>query len=223
MNPYDLTMFKRFWWVFLVMAVAMPILGLMISATITYVMPKKFESTATLEFGDRGLGHPVTVAFGRTLQQHVQAMKSDEVLLKVAGNLELPNKWGYARTEILQQLRNVIQIEQLRGTDLVTVRVRHTNKEDSRDIAAEVVNAYGLELRNLQSGGGSRRSGEWIEPAIPLFVHESPVIAQVPISPNVRLNLLSGILGGLVLSPLLSLPLIWLLHTALRKKSALPL
>lgn len=215
-------MFKRFWWVFLVMAVAMPILGLLISASITYVMPKKYESTATLEFGDRGLGHPVTEAFGRTLQQHVQAMKSDEVLLKVAENLELPNKWGYARTEVLQQLRNLIQIEQLRGTDLVAVRVRHTNKEDSRDIAAELVNAYQLELRNLQSGGGSRRSGEWIEPAIPLFVHESPVIAHVPISPNVRLNLVTGILGGFFLSPFFSLPLIWLLNASVRKKPALP-
>ncbi len=221
-------MFKRFWWVFLVMAVAMPILGLMISSVITYVMPKRFESTATIQFGADGFQHGYFPgkAFQLSVRDHLQSILSDEVLLKVADNLELPNKWGYGRTEILQQLRPLIQVEQIRATDLVTVRVRHTNKEDARDIAAEVVNVYYSKLRDLQSGGTSqeiqKRTREWIEPSVPMFVHESPVIAQIPISPNVRFNLLSGILGGLVLSPFLSLPLIWLLNLSVRKKPVLP-
>jgi len=50
-------MFKRFWWVFLFMAVASPLLGLLISSVITYAMPKKYESTATIHFGAGGFQH----------------------------------------------------------------------------------------------------------------------------------------------------------------------
>jgi len=201
-------MFKRFWWVFLVMAVAMPILGLMISSVITYVMPKKYESTATIQCrSEAGSDFGQANSGNLTLQGHIQAMKSDRSLLKVANDLELSNKWGVGKAQILEQIKASVTVEQIPGSDLITVRVRHSNKEDARDIAGEVARAH-----------------KAVEPVFssPLIVNQDPVISSVPISPNVRFNLLSGILGGLVLSPLLSLPLIWLLHTAFKKKPALP-
>lgn len=43
-------------------------------------------------------------------------------------------------------------------------------------------------------------------------IHDDPVIAQAPISPNVTLNLLFGAGLGSLLSPLMALPLMWLLN-----------
>jgi len=201
-------MFKRFWWVFLVMAVAMPILGLMISSVITYVMPKKFESTAIVYY------HPIAEKTQDTneaaaiqglddsdVKSCIEALGSDEVLLEVADNLELTNKWGYGRMEILHQLRNLIQTVRLRDSYMVQVRVRHTNKEDARDIVAELLRVSNNPIK--------------------MVIHEQPRIGQVPVSPNVRFNLLAGIIGGLFVSAFFSLPLIWLLDSSDRKKPAI--
>ena len=289
-------MFKRFWWVFLVMAVTLPVVGLLISATITYVMPKKFESTATIQFRgnwEKGID-PGAPGF-KILQDHIQTMKSDGVLLKVAGNLELPNKWGYPTAEILQKMREAIRIEQRRGTELVDIIVRHTNKEDARDIVTGLITAYRERLieldkiesqpenklarlkakipeqekiveqreRELQAAkksladnpvAGSVQDRDQLEkqkayesasgklgymklmsidpttfkmlddPTLPtqVVVHEDPTISQKPVSPNVSMNLLIGIFGGLFLSPLFSLPLIWLLNRLVKKPSQAP-
>ncbi len=43
-------------------------------------------------------------------------------------------------------------------------------------------------------------------------IHDEPVIAQIPISPNVTLNLLLGTGLGFLFSPLMALPLMWLLN-----------
>jgi hypothetical protein len=42
-------MFKRFWWVFLAMMPAGLLVGLLLSAVVTYVMPKKYQSSVTIE------------------------------------------------------------------------------------------------------------------------------------------------------------------------------
>jgi len=45
-----------------------------------------------------------------------------------------------------------------------------------------------------------------------IVVHDDPVISDTPVSPNVTLNLVLGAAGGLLISPLLALPLMWWLH-----------
>ncbi len=47
---------------------------------------------------------------------------------------------------------------------------------------------------------------------LPVLVHDYPMIADSPISPNVTLNLAIGTALGLVLSPLLALPVMWRLN-----------
>ncbi|MFM2197449.1 MAG: hypothetical protein RLZZ505_881 [Verrucomicrobiota bacterium] len=42
-----------------------------------------------------------------------------------------------------------------------------------------------------------------------IVIHDDPVIADSPVSPNVTLNLVAGTFGGLLLSPFLALPLMW--------------
>ena len=53
-----------------------------------------------------------------------------------------------------------------------------------------------------------------------VLIHDEPVIAQAPISPNVTLNLVLGAGLGLLFSPLMALPVMWLLNRARPAKAA---
>lgn len=57
----------------------------------------------------------------------------------------------------------------------------------------------GQEIESGLAGGG-------------VVVHDEPVIGHAPVSPNVPLNLLIGLAGGVLVSPFLALPLMWIMH-----------
>jgi succinoglycan biosynthesis transport protein ExoP len=127
------------------------LLVFMTASVITYVMPKKFESNATIEVkprertidalggGLRASGSTMTAQFFGT---EFEKIKSRNSLSKVIDNLDLVNKWGVDRETALNILKGIVGTQNIRGTDLISIRVRHTNKEDARDITAEVARAY---------------------------------------------------------------------------------
>lgn len=129
------------------------LLVFMTAAVITYVMPKKYESTATVQVKPRTpgitvLGREMTESSGANLMTQqffateFEIIKSRNVLIKVAEQLDLPTKWGYDKETIFLILKGIVDTQSRRGTDLIDIKVRHTNKEDARDITAEVAKAY---------------------------------------------------------------------------------
>ena len=128
------------------------LLVFMTAAVITYVMPKKYESEATIEVKPRGTGmSPLGNAFtdisgGRMTPQffgtEFEKIKSRNSLQKVVDNLELVNRWNVDKETALRILKGIVNTQNIRGTDLISIRVRHTNKVDARDITEEVANAY---------------------------------------------------------------------------------
>lgn len=268
--------------------------GLMLAAVVTYVMPKKYESYATIEIKPRQRQAikvaPTPQSGGITAivcGTEFEKIKSRNSLSKVIDSLDLMNRWGSDRETALQILKGIVQTENIRGTDLIQIRVRHTNKEDARNIAAEVARAYKdyrteLGSRSMERGVDALKkavreqedkveekrinmdttrellerndslsqpkskqealersmdltdyvdakrdfetelslleqmkikliSGE-INQGLPndtVIVHDDPVIADSPVSPNVTLNLVTGAGGGILISPLLALPLMW--------------
>jgi len=128
------------------------LLVFMTAAVITYVMPKKYESEATIEVKPRGSGmSPLGSAFtdisgGRMTPQffgtEFEKIKSRNSLQKVVDNLELVNRWNVDKETALRILKGIVNTQNIRGTDLISIRVRHTNKVDARDITEEVANAY---------------------------------------------------------------------------------
>lgn len=118
---------------------------------ITYVMPRKFESVATIQVKPPGqnmapLGNAFNEAGGKITPQffatEFEIIKSRNALEKVVSNLELVNRWNISKEEALDILDAIVGTQNIRGTDLITIRVRHTNKVDARDIAEEVAMAY---------------------------------------------------------------------------------
>lgn len=127
------------------------LLVFMTASVITYVMPKRYESYATIEVKPReqtidplgGLmrtsGPTMTAQFFGT---EFEKIKSRNSLARVIDNLDLVNKWGVDRETVLAILKGIVNTQNIRGTDLIQIRVRHTNKEDARDITAEVARSY---------------------------------------------------------------------------------
>lgn len=127
------------------------LLVFMTASVITYVMPKRYESNATIEVKPRertidplggslrSMGPSMTPQFFGT---EFEKIKSRNSLARVIDNLDLVNKWGTDRESVLGILKGIVNTENIRGTDLISIRVRHTNKEDARDITAEVARAY---------------------------------------------------------------------------------
>jgi succinoglycan biosynthesis transport protein ExoP len=129
------------------------LLVFMTAAVITYVMPKKYESEALIELKPQGMG---MTPFGGNVDfqptgnrmspqffgTEFEKIKSSKSLYKVVDKLELANKWGVEKSVAVQILKAIVQTENTRGTDLIAIRVRHTNKEDAKDVAEEVAAAY---------------------------------------------------------------------------------
>lgn len=129
------------------------LLVFMTAAVITYVMPKKYESETTIEVKPRipglsPLGSQLNelAGTGRMTEQffgtEFEKIKSRNSLQKVVQNLELVNRWGVDKETALAILKAIVNTQNIRGTDLISIRVRHTNKVDARDVAEEVARAY---------------------------------------------------------------------------------
>lgn len=279
-------MFKRYWWMLLVMAPVGMIAGFLFASVVTYVMPKKYESFATIELKPPnavGMDSGVNVMSPNYYATEFEKIKSRNLLMKVVDSLDLANKWGMDRGNVLALLRRIVRTQNIQGTDLITITVRHTDKEDARDITAEVAKAYKEYRKELESksaergiselGKMEREQEDKVEekrnvlssfPGIVLLdgsnlpepsgtgalfydeaklefeveqalleqmklklisaeieyknraeyivIHDDPVIADFPVSPNVKLNLVIGAVGGLFLTPFFALPLMWLLN-----------
>ncbi len=113
--------------------------GLALAAMLNYVIPKKYESFATIEVKPqvRGEAHPsdfVDTEFAK--------ITSRGSLETVIDRLDLINRWNIDKEGALNVLKKSVTIQNIRGTDLISITARHTNREDARDITAEVARAY---------------------------------------------------------------------------------
>jgi serine/threonine protein kinase len=183
-------MFRRWWWMFLVMIPLGMLLGLAVGAVWTYIVPKKYEAEATIGVVSPA-GAAMTPSFFGT---QFEAIKSRAALSDVAQQLELSNKWMLSEQDVVRVLKGIVNTQNIRGTDLISIRVRHTNKEDTVSIVNAIVMSY---QRNI---GGK------------VIVHETAQLPRAPVSPNIPLVLVLGGVSGLLLSPLMALVLIPLLH-----------
>ena len=127
------------------------LLVFMTASVITYVMPKKYESSATIEVKPRegtnlpiggGIQNSSPTMTAQFFGTEFEKIKSRNSLSLVVDRLDLVNKWGVDQETALMILKGIVNTQNIRGTDLISITVRHTNKEDARDVTAEVARAY---------------------------------------------------------------------------------
>lgn len=126
------------------------LLVFMTAAVITYVMPKKFQSTAVVQvkpstrigtvFSEgNSTSQPMTAQFFAT---EFEVIRSQLTLKFVVQQLGLMTRWNMTEEEALGTLRGIVDAQNIRGTDLIQISVSHTGAEDARDVAKEVYEAY---------------------------------------------------------------------------------
>ncbi len=268
-------MVKRFRWVFPVMIPVGAVVGLLVSAVITFLMPKVYESEVVIEVKLlRGQSSDPENQFATAVEE----IKNREFHGKVVEHLKLANRWGVSQEAAIQRLKETVIVQRIRETDLFSIKVRGGEREGARDIATAIAKVYQdyrddlfrradeeikVELNQRLKAQEdkmekSRRTvaalarkkepyrppeearkqdredfinakrefeteralwdalkleqlNEQIRPRLSeesVVIHEEPQIADSPVSPNVTLNLILGAVGGFLLSPLMTLPVI---------------
>lgn len=138
------------------------ILVFVTAAVITYVYPKSYESTAVLQVVPRGtaidpLGPSMSTSSGarmmtaQFLATEFEVIKAQKTLLKAIDALDPQARWGMTREQALIELRRCVDTQNIRGTDHITIRVRHRDRVDARDIAKEVAQAYLARRKELEN------------------------------------------------------------------------
>ena len=137
------------------------LLVFMTAAVITYVMPKKYQSVAVVQVNPKNpdmtiFGSTFTESTGAAQMTHqffgteFEVIKAQKTLSLAADALDLSTRWGVDRETALQVLRRIVDTQNIRGTDLIQIEVRHTNAEDARDVAIEVAQAYRARRAELE-------------------------------------------------------------------------
>ena len=140
----------------------------MTAAVITYVLPKKYESVAVLQvlpstqdldpFGGRMgtsmAGSQMTRQFFAT---EFEIIVAEQTLTRVVDRLDLTSRWKQDSDSVVLILGRIVGTQQIRGTDLIEIRVRHAIADDARDIANKVAEAYQerrkfIEMDRAQTG-----------------------------------------------------------------------
>lgn len=115
------------------------------AAVITYVMPKKFESKAVIQILPSAR---VGVSLGPInapqffFATEFEVIKASLTLKPVVQKLDLTTRWNMTEEEAIALLRGIVETQNIRGTDLIEIRVKHTNPADARDIAKEIFESY---------------------------------------------------------------------------------
>ena len=174
----------RWWWVFLVMFPVGLLIGLGAASVWAYIAPKRYEAQTTVEVRPAEItGSRMTPAF---FGSQFEAIKSRESLAGVAEQLDLSKSWMLSQDSVVRILLGIITTQNIRGTDLISIRVRHTSKQD----AAAIANAVTL---NYQGRFPSK-----------VIIHENALEPTDPVAPNVLLVLMIGGFFGMILSPLMA-------------------
>lgn len=153
-------MLKRTGWILLGAALVGPSIGFFMACVVTYVMPKKYESEAVIEVAPPGNPSAPSAITPQFFGTEFEKIKGHESLGKVVDSLELVNRWSVDKETAIRILKGIVTTENVRGTDLISIRARHTNKEDARKITAEVARAYREYRMEIRKREVDRQLGE---------------------------------------------------------------
>lgn len=106
---------------------------------VTYVTLKKFESTAVvLVKPSKLVVDSASIKKREYFTTEFEMLLSQQNLKKVVDRLGLTMRWNMTEEECVASLIESVEAQNIRGTDLIMIKVTHTAPEDARDLAKEV-------------------------------------------------------------------------------------
>jgi len=131
-------MFNRFGGMGAIMVLAGILTGLILATAVTCFMPKWYESTCMVEMMPQlDWGNPT-----KLLTADLETLKSRHFLSKVVLHLGLTDRWGMDSDCCVQALDQTVRVGFVRESDIVSLRVRHQNPVEAREIAEGVIRQY---------------------------------------------------------------------------------
>jgi len=126
------------------------ILVVLTAAVITYVMPRKYMSSAVIEIKPIGTKTEATVGrssgSARMSRQFYQTefakIESEENLKNAAIRCQLAEKWKVSLDQATTMLKGSLKTRQQRSTDLIEISVTNGKREDVKDIAEAIADSY---------------------------------------------------------------------------------
>ena len=145
-------MLKR-WWLFPLLAVFGVVAGIGIAAVLTYLKPKTFDSTAMVEIKPDGkvlgpFGTDPPTRNRNFLKSQMLRLKSPNLLLEAVKEGDFKAKWLIDAEKAAEILNRSITVTEVPGTDLLTIRGRHTNREDARDMVLSLIAVYAKQRKS---------------------------------------------------------------------------
>jgi len=138
------------------------IIAVTIAAVVTFVMPRRFASTAVVQV------KRLRVLSGNdfsNLANEIAMMRSQMVLKNVVRKLNLTTTWGKSEEGAVATLSRIIATNKISGMDLVEIKVVHTNPEEACNIATGVFEAYS-ELREDKDRQMADEASKALEKAV---------------------------------------------------------
>lgn len=106
-----------------------PLLGLLVGLVLHFLPMMEKSVNGIVELRSRTTGNPLSGA------SHLDTViKSDALLRPTVAALDLPRHWQMASDDCVNRLRERIQIEPIRGTTLLGIRVKGRSRAESRQI-----------------------------------------------------------------------------------------
>jgi polysaccharide biosynthesis transport protein len=129
------------------------LLVVLTSAIVTYFMPKEYASTVTMQVKQNDTFMPVFDRQSgsgfdpRFLTTQFEIIQRKEMLYPVIDSLGLEQRWkgafGFTNKEQAYfRLRNMIDIREIRNTELIQIIVMSTDRQEAADIANRIAEEY---------------------------------------------------------------------------------
>ena len=139
-------------WVLIVLAF---FLVLLTAAIVTYFQPREYQSSVFVEVKSTAQNVRIFDTSNPNLPMHdpqlaptvFQVIQRTGVLYPVIEELKLQDKWAKngirpTREQAYQHLRNKLQVDEVRNTDLLQISVYSTDPQEAADIANKIVAVY---------------------------------------------------------------------------------
>ena len=132
------------------------IVGLLAASSVIWLGPETFESKAVLQ-----VRPAVRVELPADEEEASQAVprviveaeevivQSTENLRHVAEELGLEERWSKELPQVLARLRGMIEVEGIHGSDLIVIRVRARDPNESREIGRSISKRYRIRRAEL--------------------------------------------------------------------------
>lgn len=123
------------------------------AAVITYIMPEKYSAAVVLEVKNVGqtdspLGGGMTpgevaLASQNFIQTQFETMTSSKILEQVVRELNLTREFGLPNDQVaVSYLRDMVDTDAIRGTDLINIKVTDLDRQRAADIANAIFASY---------------------------------------------------------------------------------